>query len=284
MIDIRSLAGISPEELFNAFKEAFKDYEMQLNKDGLESMLKRRGFVPEMSFAAFDNDRIIAFTFNGIGLFNGEKTAYDTGTGTLEEYRGQGHASKIFMHSIPYLKEAGISQYLLEVLQHNDKAVSVYKKLGFEVSREFNYYSLKTDDIAIQTKGDAAGLSIKAVDLELAESKKEFLDFNPSWQNSFEAISRSREDFIILGAFLDQQFCGYGIVEPKSGDITQIAVDKKYRRKGIGTSLFKAMMKNNSCGSLKIINTDSNCETISNFLDVHSIPLSGKQYEMIKKL
>lgn len=44
-------------------------------------MLPRRGYEPRLSFAVFDEGRIVAFTLNGIGLFNGVKTAYDTGPG-----------------------------------------------------------------------------------------------------------------------------------------------------------------------------------------------------------
>jgi GNAT superfamily N-acetyltransferase len=73
-------------------------------------------------FAAFDSNEIVSFTLNGIGNFNGIPTAYDTGT--LKEYRGKGLATQIFEYSIPYLKEMNIQQYLLEVLQHNTKAVS----------------------------------------------------------------------------------------------------------------------------------------------------------------
>ena len=124
-MQIKSLSQTDFSTIFKAFKQAFADYELQLNEIQLQTMLKRRGFNPDLSFAAFDNDEIVSFTLNGIGNFNGIPTAYDTGTGTLKEYRGQGLATQIFEHSIPYLKEAGIQQYLLEVLQHNTKAASV---------------------------------------------------------------------------------------------------------------------------------------------------------------
>lgn len=57
-------------------------------------MLKRRGFNPDLSFAAFDGSEIDAFILNGIGDFNGLPTAYDIGTGTRKEYRGKGWATE----------------------------------------------------------------------------------------------------------------------------------------------------------------------------------------------
>ena len=58
MVDIRikSLKNTSFDELFEAFRQAFAEYEMQLNRAELQAMLKRRGFDPEFSFAAFDGD------------------------------------------------------------------------------------------------------------------------------------------------------------------------------------------------------------------------------------
>jgi len=284
METIKSFKRISFNALFEAFNEAFLDYEVQLNKIELQSMLHRRGFVPELSFGAFKEDKIIAFTLNGIGFFNGVKTAYDTGTGTLKEYRGQGLASKIFSHSIPFLKDAGVSQYLLEVLQHNAKAVSIYKKLGFEVSREFNYFLRNNGNMKFCSKIANPAYKVKRMDLSQAESLSEFCDFNPSWQNSFESIFRKTDDFKAIGMFNDHKPLGYCILETISGDITQIAVDRKYRRKGIGTQLIKEILKYNLHDSVKIINTEVDCESITGFLQSNSIPLCGKQFEMLKQL
>lgn len=284
METIKSFEKISFDSLFEAFSEAFCDYELQLSKDELQTMLNRRGFVPELSFGAFEGDKIIAFTFNGIGMFNGTKTAYDTGTGTLKEYRGQGLATKIFTYSIPYLKQANISQYLLEVLQHNTKAVSVYQKIGFNISREFNYFIQNNEDIRISDKVIPQNYHIQRIDLSRNKTMMEFWDFSPSWQNSFEAISRKQEDYNIIGTFNDQKLIGYCIFEPNSGDITQIAVSKEHRRKGIASALLKEALKSNRHSSVKAINANVECESITQFLQSNSIQLKGKQFEMIKQL
>ncbi len=101
MLRIKSLKQIDFDSIYQAFREAFVDYEIQLNKRELDRMLQRRGFIAELSFAAFDGDKIASFTLNGIGCFNGLKTAYDTGTGTIREYQGQGLATQVFRYSEP---------------------------------------------------------------------------------------------------------------------------------------------------------------------------------------
>ena len=104
-MEIKSLENIDFETLFQGFENAFSDYEIQFKKEEIRSMLKRRGYCPKFSFGAFDNDKLVSFTLNGIGSFKNIPTAYDTGTGTIKEYRGMGIAGKIFSYSIPFLKD-----------------------------------------------------------------------------------------------------------------------------------------------------------------------------------
>lgn len=281
---IKPLSSTSFHPLYTAFNHAFADYEMQLQPDELKSMLIRRGFDADLSFAAFEDEHIVSFTFNGIGNYNGLKTAYDTGTGTLKAFRGQGLAKKIFEYSIPYLKESGIRHYLLEVLQHNTSAVSVYRNVGFLVSREFNYFVWNNNQINHNIQPLESNYYIQLFDTDLYPSLANFWDFQPSWQNSFDSILRAKEKFIHLGVFSQDALEGYCIFEPLSGDITQLAVHKNHRRKGIGSRLLYEVSKLNTHAKTKIINTEVHCNSITGFLKSKNIEVSGKQFEMIKEI
>jgi len=283
-MEIKSLGKTDFETITKACIKAFADYELQLDAEELKTMWKRRGFNPDLSFAAFEGEDIVAYTLNGIGDFNGIKMAYDTGTGTLKEYRGQGLATKIFEYSIPYLKAANINHYLLEVLQHNTKAVSVYRKIGFEVTREFNYFIWKNEELKNKIKKIEIPCSIAEIEIEKHVFVSDFWDFYPSWQNSFESIQRTREDFISLGAFTEGKLIGYCVFEPISGDITQIAIDKPHRRKGIASLLLHEVGKLNKNAKMKLVNTDISCNSIVEFLKVKDIEILGKQFEMIKEI
>jgi ribosomal protein S18 acetylase RimI-like enzyme len=202
MIEIKSLQNLGPGKLFKAFTLAFADYEaLELDQVGLMKMLKRRGFRADLSFGAFVNGQLQSFTFNGFGRYNGLQTAYDTGTGTVKAYRGQGLAKKIFLESLSYLKAAGTEQYLLEVLQHNHKAVGLYQGLGFEHSREFSYFVTENKDLKIPDKKCRLDIRLKKIPALLPDEMKAFWDFEPSWQNSFAALNREISDFEIVGAY-----------------------------------------------------------------------------------
>jgi len=90
--------------------------------------------------------------------------------------------------------------------------------------------------------------------------------------------------FIIAAALIKEKLIGYCVFEPASGDITQIAVDEEYRRKGIATNLLREVLNYNQHDAIKCINTDIECTSISRFLESISIDLKGKQFEMIKYL
>jgi ribosomal protein S18 acetylase RimI-like enzyme len=87
-----------------------------------------------------------------------------------------------------------------------------------------------------------------------------------------------------LGAFEYEKLLGYCIFDPASGDLPQIAVDKEYRREGVGTSLLREVLNQNKNSNIRIINTDILCDSITDFLKAKNIEITGKQFEMIKKL
>jgi len=281
---ITSLENLPFGRVTGAFMEAFADYDTQWDAGQIEAMFRRRGFDPSCSFAAFDGDRIVAFTCNGVGDFCGRRTVYDTGTGTVKEYRGRGLAAAIFEHALPLLRERGMEQYLLEVLQHNAKAVSVYRKLGFEIRREFAFFSQTNSAVESRLPGSGPSFEIVPVRLEEHPEFIGFGDFQPSWQNGFDSIRRAGGDIVCLGARAGEQMAGYLAFAPDSGDVAQLAVDPRFRRRGAGSLLLQRALELNRGPAIKIINTELGCVSVEGFLAAKKIPIRGKQFEMVRRL
>lgn len=284
-MEIRNLEGIDFDTLFDAFERAFSDYDIHFEKEEVRSMLQRRGFAPHLSFAAFDNGNIVAFTFNGIGVFNGISTAYDTGTGTVKEYRGQGIAGKIFSYSIPFLKDAGVSQYLLEVLHDNHMAISVYQRMNFDRTRMFDCFRQSIALISNPIDQDNVSVcQIMPVDSDFIVESQRNCDCTPSWQNSIESIIRGNSNLVFLGAFVGGQPVGHCVFDPGTGDLTQIAVATNYRRRGIASALLSEAISQMKTDFVKVLNIDADDHAMHAFLKSKNIPLASKQYEMMLKL
>ena len=282
---IRSLEDIDFDHLFRGFKKAFSDYEIRFDKEEVRCMLVRRGYNPRLSFGAFDGDEMVAFTLNGIGLFNDIRTAYDTGTGTVAEYRGRGLAGEIFAYSLPYLRGAGVRQYLLEVLQNNRKAIAVYRRMKFEITRELDCFRQTIADISFPAGGnEGLDCRIDRIGIESVKGSLMFGDFSPSWQNNIESIERGAANLVCLGAFIGGNIAGYCVFDPDSGDLTQIAVEREYRERGIGSRLLREAVGRMRTDVIKVLNIAAENTTLPAFLKRRNIVSVNKQFEMILPL
>lgn len=90
----------------------------------------------------------------------------------------------------------------------------------------------------------------------------------------------SMDTIKIVGAYCDAQLVGYGIVEPSTGDIPQIAVDPAYRRQGTGTILLKRLLGYVTVETVKVINVDITCTSLVGFLESVGMTNAGGQYEI----
>lgn len=282
--EIRSLSGISWDELYACHSEAFRDYPFQWSREALIRTVRRRGFDPALSFGAFQNSTLVSFTWNGLGNFNGLKTAYDTGTGTIGAVRNKGLASRIFSYAVPILQSAGVKNYLLEVLAENKSARSVYSRMGFEVSRTFHCFRTEAAGWHVPARSCPREVEFKKIDFSWKDTMVKMHDFQLSWQNNFQALLKEPSHFVVTGAFLSDRLVGYGMIESDGGDIPQLAVSHDLRGKGIGTELMRHLRALNRFGTVKIVNVPSDQEHILKFIKRCGMSEIAVQYEMEKRL
>ncbi|OOM78406.1 GNAT family N-acetyltransferase [Clostridium sp. BL-8] len=279
-----TLENTNLEALHNTFLDAFSDYQVKMDLSPLkfQQMLLRRGYASESSIGVFNNNILIGFLLNAIRQWNGKSTAYDTGTGIVNNYRGHGLTSNMFLNAKQLLKEIGVEQYLLEVIQTNTSAVNIYKKQGFEISRDFECFNLDKNYLTpiLTYKVHHINLITKSYFRKLAE----FWDFKPSWQNSIDSINAVSDNFIYSIVNIDDNIVGYGLIDKNTGDIPHIAVDKNYRCRGIGRSILTDLLNNTRSHSINVLNVDSQCYCMKDFLINLGFEQHVKQYEMVLKL
>ncbi|MTI30855.1 GNAT family N-acetyltransferase [Xanthovirga aplysinae] len=286
MIKIKNLGNTPFEVIHRAFIDAFSDYQepLQLSLEQLKNMVERRGCNLELSFGAFNNTQLVGFTLNGIDQWKKQLAAYDTGTGIIKDFQGNGIAKKIFQDSLPILKANNINQYLLEVLQTNTKAFQLYQKLGFDISNTFDYYIFSKEQLRNENRSTKQNFDIKEISNLDWKKLESFWDFNPSWQNSTSALLRKIDSFSILGVFEQGSIIGYGIIEKLSGDIPQLAIHPAYRRQGFGTALMQTLADFAKGEQLKMINVKSDDKPFKQFTKSLQLKPGGGQFEMTLQL
>ena len=263
MIDVRPLTGVPFEQIFEAFSLGFSDYVVpfQPSIDALREMLTRRGFVASLSVGAFDGDRLVGITLNGV---DGDR-AYDSGTAVIPSHRRQGLSSRMMQMSFSFLAPR---TYILEVLQQNAAAVALYESLGFHHTRPFQVWSFTS-------QSPTRVPELANADLDLIRS---WCDVEPSWQNDVPSLRRARDSYVVLG---DSD--GAAVLFPRTGDLPLLAVAPHARKQGLGRALLNAAATR-ADKPLRILNVDDRNAEIAAFLETCGAARGPKQFEMTKQL
>lgn len=220
---------------------------------------------------------MVGFYLNALAAWQGTPAAYDAGTGVTPAYRRQGIAEELFKFMVPQLKDASVEQYLLEVLTGNERAVALYRKLGFVETRRLAVFRRSvplTPEVEIEIR------PVNEPDWELFKS---FWDGDPSWQNSIDAVERVANDRVVLCAYVDETCAGYGIAFKPWVSLMQLAVASAQRRKGIGSSILSALQREVlATESLKVTNIDEELKGTLAFYEANGFRMVLEQYEMVK--
>ncbi|WZL72470.1 GNAT family N-acetyltransferase [Clostridiaceae bacterium 35-E11] len=281
MFSYKILDKTNTETLHKTFLDAFSDYQVKIDLPiwKFKQMLQRRGYVPEMSIGAFKDEILVGFVLNGFRNWNGKPTVYDLGTGVVGAYRRQGITSNMLLNIKELLKEKQVEQYLLEVIKSNESAVQLYKKQGFKIQREFTCFRLDKNKYSSITT-----CKVEHVDRIDWTQLTEFWDFNPSWQNAIDSINAIPDAFIYSIVRFDDTIVGYGIIDKKTGDIPQIAVNKDYRGKGIARSIMTDMIKHTESYKISVLNVENQLKSMKDFLLELGFEYSVDQYEMLLRI
>ncbi|HEX7678163.1 MAG TPA: GNAT family N-acetyltransferase [Thermoanaerobaculia bacterium] len=269
----RTLTAGDFDAVVACFNEAFRDYAVRfsLTAPQLREIVARRAVDFDLSVGAFDGGRLVGFTLNGV---DGE-TAYDSGTGVVPSHRRQGLARDMMTFMLSRLRDAGARRYLLEVIETNTRAASLYESLSFTTMRPLSCWK--------HDSGNAVGVvSIRPIDADW-DLFASFLDAAPAWQNSEASIRRARDPRVILGAFDGDLLAGYAIVFPLTHDLAQLAVRRTHRRRGIGAALIERAAVEAE-GMVRILNVDARDEGIDAFLQARGAEQFIRQREMARAL
>jgi ribosomal protein S18 acetylase RimI-like enzyme len=284
-IECRTLDTSTLEDVHSAFCEAFSDYVVQMDMPlwKFEMTARRRGYDPRISMGAFAGDRLVGFIINGLRQWDGRPTAYDTGTGVVPDFRKRGITTRMFGNLVDLLRDEGVEAYLLEVIKGNDPARELYLKQGFRIVREFSCHKGRRDGLGT---GPGSGMVLDHITVEELDWERlsSMWDFVPSWQNSIESVMAVPETLLAVTARTDGDLAGYGLVEPRSGDVPQLAVAPERRGRGVGRAIMGELARLAGAEWLVVLNIEEGSGPMGDFVNALGMELFTDQYEMVLEL
>ncbi|HUX39159.1 MAG TPA: GNAT family N-acetyltransferase [Rectinemataceae bacterium] len=273
MDGIFSLEHSSLAEVHAAFVDAFSEYEVPIDmpEGALREMLETRSYRPDFSYGYFADGKLASFILVGIRTRGGVLTAYDSGTGTIKDFQGKGIGSRLLEDTIGRLKARGVRRFLLEVLEHNEAAQSLYRRYGFAVTRKLNCY---------KREGGPAGVDAAAEGrpgLESLVDAAESITFAPSWQNEYASYLNAieRHDFIADAA----EPRNFGIVHKRNGSILQLGLSADSIGSEKEKRLFALLERGGEGRGLKYLNVEEGAK-IEEVLARNGFGIYISQYEM----
>jgi ribosomal protein S18 acetylase RimI-like enzyme len=274
-MEIRDLSTTSVDEVVFAILMAFEGYFVTMPSDTAywENRFQAARVDWSCSFGLFDEGELVAFIINGIDKRGADKIAFNTGTGVIPKYRGAKVVDQLYEYASPFFKQKKITHYVLEVVQENGRAIRVYERIGFSITKEYYCFKGKLATSMYQT-------TLEQVDLREVDHSKEHLY---AWDNSTSAVENSQAGtyscYEVLN--LEQEKIGFFVINAQSGYLPQFEIYKTNLNKN-WTLIFDGIAQISRL--LKINNIDVKRTAQRAALAILGLENTINQYEMERKI
>lgn len=278
MYRYQSLENIEISNIHEAFLNAFSDYvvPMKISLAQFQRLLKRRGYQAQTSVGVFHDDQLVGFVLTSTRQWQGLPTTYVIGLGLSPQHRGRGLAKEL-MQQATLLNEPHTQQFLLEVITSNQPALKLYQSLGYQISRELLCFSIPKANLPLSS---SEYIDIKTSQYIPDDDLSTFWDKHTSWQYSKDTLTTESNYFVYVTAYIHQNLVGYGVIDPVSGDIYQLAIHPEHRRQGIASMILSTLCQQTESPKIGCSNIDISNESLIAFLQKQQFKLVINQYEM----
>lgn len=239
MLIYKKCLEVNLNDIVTAFNRGFSDYIIQLQMT--EEILTSRFLTLEQnqlehSFIAYDDNKPIGLMLGGIKDYEGIKTLRCGALCVDPNYRKLGVASKLFeLHKEEAINN-GCKRLYLEVIQGNDRAINFYKKQGYKILSELEYYSYQNPEIITSINFNEKEISATNLD-EVENIHNNKVKNHLNWQNDFDYM-KFFSQLVNLKLTIDESTIAVISLLPV-GKIFYLWVDEKYRRLGYGKALLR---------------------------------------------
>lgn len=280
----RTLTKDDLAQMHRSFVEAFSSYQvsMKMSREAFEDrMLFKLNINFDLSPGVFSGDKLVGFIFQTINEYEGKVAAYNGGTGVIPGYVGNGLTAKLYDFITPALLANGVEKCVLEVLTDNEQAINAYSKAGFEKTKTFQCLMLKD---GVLKRNENESFDIKQVSDFSMEEYSSICEISAGMLDQLSQVKYHLNKESILEYRKEGVLIGYAIFQPINGRITQLAVSKVHRRRGIATALIKYAHRLSESKTLSVLNLETKEEGMIQFFEKLGFIRDLQQYEMQKTL
>lgn len=176
------------KDIYKAFMDGFSDYiiQFQFDEAAFESIFfVREQNQPDRSIVAYVDGMPVGVVLSGVANLDSGLRTRCGGLAIAPGYRQLGIAQELMRR----FDEQAKGTRLLEVIQGNDRAFSLYKKLGYEVVREIFYYQ----SVQVETSATLEMASMQT----LYDQSYVRCDHEPVWQQDARTTKQPAEAEVI---------------------------------------------------------------------------------------
>lgn len=177
-----------PEEAFvQALNAAYTDYfvPIYLTVSAFRSLVRREDIRLDRSVAALAGRSVV-----GMGLLAVRgRRAWIGGLGVVPEHRREGIGRLLMNGLIEHAREAGCDRVQLEVITQNERAINLYRSLGFERLRRLSVLNARAANGRVDPSNAGPALRIDhAGASRLLDALPGLRASLPSWQHEPDSI------------------------------------------------------------------------------------------------
>lgn len=270
---IRPLKEADLEDLVFAILLAFDGYFVTMPTETAywKERYKAARVVYELSFGYFADGQLVGFIINGIDEWMGKKTAFNTGTGVVPKYRGQGIVDQLYQYAMTHFIDQGIQQCALEVVQENARAIRVYERIGFSIIKNYACFGGTIADSQQHTV-------VKKTTLNAIQNTAAHWY---AWDTCNAAMQHASDDrYQVFEVLYNGQAIGFFVIQPASGFLTQFECypipSASWER------LFDGIGQINT--TLKVVNINTKRDDLIQALQQVGLKNTINQFEMLMPL
>lgn len=188
VVEIRRLSECTIEQGVEAWNKGFEGYhfDMTTTPEAFKKRMDQEGLSGDLSVVAFDGEEPVGLVLNGTRESAGRKIGWNGGTGVAMSWRKKGVGKLLMEKTLQILNEQDVEVATLEAISGNEKAIELYKKLGYEIVDELHFMKL---DGAVERKvpSDTREYNIRKADPEEI-GRLPFYRGDFPWQTQWQSV------------------------------------------------------------------------------------------------